>query len=56
MGTRMVEYGIAAGGAAGHGGGYAPSHGLDQWAALTSSPTVLMVGAALVVLLVWALR
>ena len=52
----MVEYGIAAGQATGHGGGYGVSHSLDQWATLLNSPTALLVAAALVVLVVWALR
>ena len=52
----MVEYGIAAGGAAGRGGGYGASGGLDQMAALLGTPTALALAAGVVVLLVLALR
>ena len=52
----MVEYGIAAGGAVGHGGGHGASGGLDRWAALLASPTGPMIAAAVAVLVVRALR
>ena len=52
----MVEYGIAAGQATEHGGGFSVTRSLDQWATVLNSPTALLVGAALVVLVVWALR
>jgi hypothetical protein len=52
----MVEYVIAAGQATEQGGGYGVTRSLDQWATVLNSPTALLVTAALVALVVWALR
>jgi hypothetical protein len=52
----MVEYGIAAGSAAGHVGGFGASGGLVRLATLGSSPTGLVVALSVAVLLLWFLR